>query len=593
MLATNASAEVVERLLQKHRGPLYLANVNAPDQCVIGGKRAPLADMAAALEAEKFQARVLAVPAAFHTPLMAGASRLLEQELRTARLQAPAIAVISTVNNQRVRNVAEIRRNLAAQLTTPVRYSPLIAELAAAEPTVFVEVGPHQTLTRLNRRILGGDAPLVACDNPKRAGLEPLLSAQALLECVGALAAAPAHRAISKTSLPAKTSSTPPEVGKARTMHDHIPHFDATERRRAKMRGGSGGAPNAANGAPDHAPPAARKPAPAAPRVQTSPSAPPAVKPPAAPQPQPPLVPKTARFAPAPAVPVAASPPPPARPTPVPVPAPVASKPSNGSHVAGTSRPAPAELESFSDQLRRRADRLSGRSGRSRRRPRSRSGHRQHQEGSALWRAARVLRRRLVGRQPLARRLPHAPPRAELLAESRGLSSSRAAAQNGAAAHPSVSEPSTNGTHANGAPAQPANAPAPAELESFLINFVVEQTGYPAEVVDLDADLEADLGIDSIKKAQLFGELQEYFDVGSSVASLSLDDFPTLRHVLNFLQGLGSETPSVAAPSIEMPSNRDRQPRAARRRRATARIRPKPLTSRPALNRPRLNWSRF
>ena len=45
-------------------------------------------------------------------------------------------------------------------------------------------------------------------------------------------------------------------------------------------------------------------------------------------------------------------------------------------------------------------------------------------------------------------------------------------------------------------------------FESFLINFVVEQTGYPPEVVELDADLEADLGIDSIKKAQLFGELQ-------------------------------------------------------------------------------------
>ncbi len=49
---------------------------------------------------------------------------------------------------------------------------------------------------------------------------------------------------------------------------------------------------------------------------------------------------------------------------------------------------------------------------------------------------------------------------------------------------------------------------SPAELESFLINFVVEQTGYPTEVVELDADLEADLGIDSIKKAQLFGELR-------------------------------------------------------------------------------------
>ncbi len=67
----------------------------------------------------------------------------------------------------------------------------------------------------------------------------------------------------------------------------------------------------------------------------------------------------------------------------------------------------------------------------------------------------------------------------------------------------------------------PASRPTPAaapdvdtaELEQFLINFVVEQTGYPPEVVELDADLEADLGIDSIKKAQMFGELREYFDV--------------------------------------------------------------------------------
>ena len=88
------------------------------------------------------------------------------------------------------------------------------------------------------------------------------------------------------------------------------------------------------------------------------------------------------------------------------------------------------------------------------------------------------------------------------------------------------------------------------ELETFLINFVVEQTGYPAEVVDLDADLEADLGIDSIKKAQLFGELQEYFDIsalgagGAGGGSLSLDDFTTLRHVLAFLIGAGGASPA-------------------------------------------------
>jgi acyl carrier protein len=80
----------------------------------------------------------------------------------------------------------------------------------------------------------------------------------------------------------------------------------------------------------------------------------------------------------------------------------------------------------------------------------------------------------------------------------------------------------------------PAESPNVDQLAQFLVNFVVEQTGYPPEIVELDADLEADLGIDSIKKAQLFGELGEYFEVRHS-EDLTLDDFPTLRHVLEYL----------------------------------------------------------
>ena len=79
-----------------------------------------------------------------------------------------------------------------------------------------------------------------------------------------------------------------------------------------------------------------------------------------------------------------------------------------------------------------------------------------------------------------------------------------------------------------------------AELEQFLIDFVVEQTGYPPEMVEMDADLEADLGIDSIKKAQLFGELAEQFEISVDVSdeSLSLDDFPDAR-ACDAVSGIG------------------------------------------------------
>ena len=118
-----------------------------------------------------------------------GASRLLQQELKPP--PAPRIPIVSTVDNRRVADADAVRQNLSVQLTTSVRYSSLIEELAAEQPTLFVEVGPGQTLTKLNRRILSAGADTIASDNPKRAGLEPLLCAQALWECLAADRPAP------------------------------------------------------------------------------------------------------------------------------------------------------------------------------------------------------------------------------------------------------------------------------------------------------------------------------------------------------------------------------------------------------------------
>src|SRR5207237_1372843 len=101
-------------------------------------------------------------------------------------------------------------------------------------------------------------------------------------------------------------------------------------------------------------------------------------------------------------------------------------------------------------------------------------------------------------------------------------------------------QPAPAAAHSNGNPGS-----QPDDLSSFLVNFVVEQTGYPPDMVELDAELEADLGIDSIKKAQLFGELAEHFEI-RGLGDLSLDDFPTLRHVLAFLEQVPRKQSSQA-----------------------------------------------
>ena len=86
--------------------------------------------------------------------------------------------------------------------------------------------------------------------------------------------------------------------------------------------------------------------------------------------------------------------------------------------------------------------------------------------------------------------------------------------------------------------AQTSSHPArsPEAMKHFLVQFVVEQTGYPEDVVELDADLEADLGIDSIKIAQMFGELNEYFQIDiRKFTGRSMEDFKTLRSMIDFL----------------------------------------------------------
>ena len=94
--------------------------------------------------------------------------------------------------------------------------------------------------------------------------------------------------------------------------------------------------------------------------------------------------------------------------------------------------------------------------------------------------------------------------------------------------------------------ASPAQAVTPsadaATIDRLLVELVVDQTGYDPDVVDIDADLEADLGVDSIKQAQLLGELVSHFDladrIGEAAASGSAPqalEFRTLRQLREFL----------------------------------------------------------
>src|SRR5207302_1373800 len=82
--------------------------------------------------------------------------------------------------------------------------------------------------------------------------------------------------------------------------------------------------------------------------------------------------------------------------------------------------------------------------------------------------------------------------------------------------------------------AAPARSPAPQAVDERIMDLVVEKTGYPRDMLDLDLDLEADLGIDTVKQAEMFASIREMYNIPRD-ANVKLRDFSTLARVIGFV----------------------------------------------------------
>ena len=101
--------------------------------------------------------------------------------------------------------------------------------------------------------------------------------------------------------------------------------------------------------------------------------------------------------------------------------------------------------------------------------------------------------------------------------------------------------------------AAPAAAPSVDAVAEKVLAIVADKTGYPTDMLALDLDLEADLGIDTVKQAEVFAELRSAFDLPRR-DDLKLRDYPTLEHVIGYVrQGrpdLAAPAPAPAAPVV-------------------------------------------
>ena len=455
LLAVDAPAADVADLIAEGRHTVALTHRNAPRQTVVGGSAGALDRFGATLAEKGVTAHRLSVPAAFHTPLLAPAAARLRAALAGERLHPPAAAILSNVSLRYVAEPDDLRDSLAAQLTEPVRWTELVGRLHDDGVRLFVEVGPGRVLTGLTRATLAAAAPpadaglCLSCDGPAReTPADRLDRIAAVLRGLGLIDERPAPRPVLEENAAAKRSAASPAP--SRIAAPPADDFDATAHRREKNRRAARGKVEHTNG---HA----------VTRLSKSPAAPAA---------------ETRELE-----------------TRV-------TNDDDGDALAAllvdfivdqTGYP-PEAIELDADL-------------------------------EADLGLDSIKKAQLVGEVK-----GHLDGTVDLkslsLAEVRSINDILALANVGQASRLPAAAPAA--VH-EVKPRATENSDA---LAALLVDFIVDQTGYPPEAIELDADLEADLGLDSIKKAQLVGEVKGHLDGTVDLKSLSLAEVRSINDIL-------------------------------------------------------------
>ncbi|MBN2765170.1 MAG: ACP S-malonyltransferase [Paludibacter sp.] len=130
------------------------ANYNCPGQLVISGSIEGI-DKACELLKEKGAKRALKLPVggAFHSPLMQPASEELQAAINSTAFSNPVCPVYQNVNAYPQTDPEQIKQNLIAQLTAPVRWTQTVKNMVTDGADLFVELGPGDVLKGLVKKI--------------------------------------------------------------------------------------------------------------------------------------------------------------------------------------------------------------------------------------------------------------------------------------------------------------------------------------------------------------------------------------------------------------------------------------------------------
>ncbi|MDE6437075.1 MAG: ACP S-malonyltransferase, partial [Muribaculaceae bacterium] len=146
--------EKVEEICAGIDGVVVCANYNCPGQLVISGEVAAIDAACEALKAAGAKrALKLKVGGAFHSPCMEPARAELAEAIEKTEIHTPICPVFQNVDALPHTDPIEIKANLVAQLTAPVRWTQTVRNMIADGATEFVELGPGKVLQGLVAKI--------------------------------------------------------------------------------------------------------------------------------------------------------------------------------------------------------------------------------------------------------------------------------------------------------------------------------------------------------------------------------------------------------------------------------------------------------
>jgi [acyl-carrier-protein] S-malonyltransferase len=141
---------------------VVIANYNAPGQLVVSGSTDAVQEvLRLAKEQGARRTLPLNVSAGFHSPLMHAAAEGLRPAIETASIHDLHTPLVGNVTAESLHSAADVRRELIAQIASPVRWSASVLRMIEMGIDTFVEIGPGKVLSGLIRRI----APQARCFN--------------------------------------------------------------------------------------------------------------------------------------------------------------------------------------------------------------------------------------------------------------------------------------------------------------------------------------------------------------------------------------------------------------------------------------------